>query len=388
MGTGFVQWKKIGEKLGMKAEIRDYRRFNLTDEKKGRQKGYPTRVMSHTGKVSSLCYAGEMEKWTNSVLSFFAAVALFCVKEKDVTYNKTTKPHNTCIYTCINEGLDFPKVTEKRLKEQVFGKNFDFKEYLNACRQAEAVDCDIDSAITVYDLQGDEAIYHIICNVFTKLYTNSRFSCLLLPDCKIKWKPEISEYASGTTFPVIVSPFSKKTRWVERNNGFFLETYVNKQWYVIDCAQIDWFTLFNESTSARRHYWAAGGEVVPYLICHTWEEIVEAVGHFGRDVLVRDMRTNLTNGYWFKFGPKAKVNVRRKGRRIAAKGNSSASSEYYEIMKREKEGYYTVTLDMKERKKAPSELPLPFTGAELNDLFELGNMCVEKMQDSKNETQT
>lgn len=378
MAYGRVDYTGLSEKLDMGVQIRLYHSFHLGDTAiKTKRRPKPSFIMSKNTKVGSLCTKGKNKDWTGNILTFFAAVALFCIKKEDVVYKKQTKSQDTHLSSCIHTDIiDFPE-SRKECLEEVFDTKFDFKKYMQACKQLDYVLCDIDSAIDVYKMQGDEALFHIICNVFTKTPTSNRFSCLLLPGCEMKWVPEVSEFASGTTFPVVVSPFSKELRWQERNNGFFLETCIDGEWYVLDCAQINWFTLYNESTTARKKFWAAGGEVVPYLVCYDWSEIVKAVGYFGRDVLVRDYRTDLLNGYWFKFGPKAKVGLRKKGNRFVGKQDTAVKQIYSQPLMGRSDGYYITTLDRKECRTARRKAEVPFTGSELNDLFELSNRCEE-----------
>lgn len=340
--------------------------------------GQPTvdNIINYEIKVGSFTHRALNNDISGRMLSFAAGVCLFCLNNRTKIEFDRDMPNNyTHLMAVIKDDFHFPINSESKIRK-IIKKKYDFKQFLEDLRDDKNLFCDIDSALFVYDLQGKDAIFHILCHVFTKFKRNIRFSCPLLLSCDIKKFPEISDYVSGTTFPVVVSPFSKKLRWQARNNGHFLETEIGGEWFVLDCAAVGHRTIAKESLSARKQFWAAGGDVVPYFVCDNWLDVVEAVGHFGTDVLVRDFRTDLFGGYWSKFGPNALIDVTQKNGKIGV--GRSYQTGIKVNWKTKEATNCTMDLSKKVRKKA-SRTPC-FGVDEVKDWFELGELCRTAMK--------
>lgn len=360
---GYVYEPRLWPKFG---KIEDYEFY--TDGA-----GQPIRdeIINYEIKVGSFMHRALNDDISGRMLSFAAGVCLFCLNNGvNLSFDRDMPNNYTHLMAVLRDDFHFPIKSEEKMQE-IKQKSFDFRGFLEDLRDDINLFCDVDSAIFVYDLQGDEAIFHILCHVFTKFKRNIRFSCPLLLSCDIKKFPEISDYVSGTTFPVVVSPFSKKLRWQARNNGHFLETEIGGEWFVLDCAAVGHHIVGKESLSARKQFWTVGGDVVPYFVCYNWLDVVEAVGHFGTDVLIRDFRTDLFGGYWSKFGPNALIDVTITRRKVGVgqKFNTGVKVDWYTNDKR------NCVLNLSgDIIKKESGQPC-FSVDEIKDWFELGALC-------------
>jgi len=375
MADSRLNFLEMADTLGYRYEPRIWPKFGKVGQYEfytdGSGKAMINQVINYEIKVGSFCHRALNDDLHGRMLSFAAGVCLFCLNNgAKLHFDRDMKGKDTHLMAVLRDNLHFP-VEEKERIQEIRQKKFDFREFLELLRDDDGLFCDIDSAIFAYDLQGDEAIFHILCHVFTKLNRNIHFSCPLLHNCSIKKFPEISNFVSGTTFPVIVSPFSSELRWQESNNGWFLETKLGDDWFVLDCVGVGQHIVAQESIMARKQFWGAGGEVVPYLICWNWLDIVEAVGHFNGDVLVRDGRTSLFDGYWSKFGPNALINVNQKNGKI---GIGKKFNTGIRVGWKTKEiSNCTMNLDGKLVRKS-GKTPI-FSLDETLDWFELGKLC-------------
>lgn len=366
---------KIGDQLGYQYEPRLWPKFGkvggyefYTD---GKGKASKEDIINYEIKVGSFMHRALQDNISGRMLSFAAGICLFCLNNGVKLHFDRDMPNNyTHLFAVIKDDFHFPIKSEEKMRK-IQGLNYDFEYFLECLKDDDKLSCDIDSALFVYDLQGDEAIFHILCHVFTKMGRKIQFSCPLLLSCDIKKFPEISDYVSGTTFPVVVSPFSKKLRWQARNNGHFLETEIGGEWFVLDCAAVGHFNVAKESLAERKQFWAVGGDVVPYFVCYNWLEVVEAVKYFGTDVLVRDYRTPLFEGYWSKFGPNALIEVTQKGGKI---GVGKKFNTGVRVNWKTKEPTNCVLTLSKQLKKKAGRTPC-FGVDEVKDWFELGELC-------------
>jgi len=317
------------------------------------------------------------QEWTEDVCSFHSGVILFCVDRDKVTFDEEKNGNHMVCANCISNGLHFPTNTEEAMLT-IWNMNLNFIDFLEHCKDFENnFDCDIDSCIEVYKLQGDEAIFGILCQLFWKYVTKSRFSCCLVPEINIKWLPKVDEFVSGTTFPAIVTPSVTDFRWVFRDNGWFLEAFFNGKWRVFDVAGIGNFALWKESTEARKQFWANGGEIVPFLVCWTWFDVVQAVGQFKSDVIIRDCRTTLCNQYWFLFGNNAKLVANSyKGKIQGRNGVKSSKIEKpFDCPSGPKQT--SVILSLNGEYHGLSGEKAIFNTDEIEDFFELNNLAQE-----------
>ena len=240
--------------------------------------------------------------------SLYNGILMFCLDYEKVSFEDKVK-RKDCELSRAVRTMSFPPSLEGEVIDAIdkVKKDWTFEEFLEGCRTNPYIVCDIDSALNVYKAQGDKAIFGILMQVFSRYDGINGFECRMIPEVDVVWYPKIDDFASGTTFPVFATPFSKKLRWQENENGTFLETCLGGEWYVLDCINAGHYFIATQSTSARSRYWAGGGLVAPYRICWNWQELIEASKDFGTDVLVRDFRTDLFGGYWHRFGLGAKL---------------------------------------------------------------------------------
>lgn len=211
----------------------------------------------------------------------------------------------------VVSGLQCPK----RLKNEIFEichAEYDFLDFISAASKLERTSFDEDSAISVYKLQGDRAIYPLLCQMFYSNRGIDNVRACLIDDLNIKLPIEISDYVSGCTFPVAVSPKISATKWDFNDNGWFLYGKFNKKWLVMDCVGVGRLNLSNYALTNRLNFLGAGGECLPYIICWNWGEIIEAQHYFGSELLIRDLKNTIFHHYWFNFGHNSLINVRFK----------------------------------------------------------------------------
>ena len=198
------------------------------------------------------------------------------------------------------------------LKDNIYdfvNQKFDFIAFLEACGRNEKLNFDLKSAISVYKLQGDAAIYPILCQIFYVNKGADYFHVQLIEGLPIDFPIEVSDYMSGCHFPVVVSPACSEFEWRENANGHFLYGRYGDDWGVLDVASVGRFNLSNYALANRLNYLGGGGVAVPYLVCSNWGDIIDAYHHFGGDLLIRDLKNDLFNHYWFVFGLNSRLNV-------------------------------------------------------------------------------
>ena len=201
------------------------------------------------------------------------------------------------------------------LKDKIYDichSEYDFLDFISAAHRLKKTNFDKESAISAYKLQGDAAIYPLLCQMF---YNNKGIDCLnlcLTPQLPVQLSVQVSNYASGCHFPVAVSPVVDGFEWVENQNGWFLYADYEGERCVLDVAGVGRVNLSNYALANRLNYLGGGGKTVPYLICWNWGDIIDAYHYFDSDLLVRDLKNDLFTNYWFIFGPESLINVRFK----------------------------------------------------------------------------
>ena len=211
----------------------------------------------------------------------------------------------------ISRLVDNLKAPE-HLKDQILDfvrQDFDFLAFLEACGRNEKLNFDLNSAISVYKLQGDQAIYPILCQIFYVNKGIDKLTVQLINDLPIDFPVDVSNYVSGCNFPVLVSPSVSEFKWENNQNGHFLYGFYNDSWLCMDVMSSGSMNLSNYALADRINYLSAGGQSLPYVVCWNWEEIIEAVRHFRQKVIIRDMRNTIFNHYWFNFGLDSYINV-------------------------------------------------------------------------------
>ena len=264
----------------------------------------------------------------------------------------------------------------KHLKDEIIAftqQKFDFLAFLEACGRNKKLNFDVDSAISVYKLQGDKAIYPILCQIF---YVNKGIDSLnvcLINDISIDFSIKISRYVSGVNFPVVVSPSVSKMQWKENQNGWFLYGFYGNSWYCMDVAGVGRMNLSNYALNNRINYLSGGGQCLPYVICWNWLEIIEAVRHFNQKVLIRDMRNTLFENYWFNFGLDSYINVEFTNNAINDRSDYEIIVDVQHNIPTGKKQYITVQLDGKFVKYCDKS-DICYSKSEVYDWFELSQL--------------
>lgn len=292
-----------------------------------------------------------------------------------ITYYETDKRCHQLSTNKMCEELRFPlKYRDKLLK--IFTMDLNFEDYLRSCATLDKINFDLDSAISVYRMQGDEAIFSILMQIFYQQAERPLIYVALTPGIPIKWTPKVDSYVSGTSFPVVVTPFSNKFRWVENDEGWFLlDEYGN----VIDCAGVGLYGCFRDHLANRLSFTSRVGQISeqPYIICWTWKEIVDALGFFKtRNVLIRRLNEDLMNGHWFKFGldglivlyisKGGHVSSRKNGRQI----HGIHIAGQFNVVKEK----FICSISGELKGSAISE-DVVWSNEEIKDWFVLGEMC-------------
>lgn len=212
----------------------------------------------------------------------------------------------------INKVVSAQKCPEK-YRDQIYEichSKYNFEDFISAASKLERTNFDEKSALSVYKLQGDAAIYPLLCQMFYNNKGIEQLSPCLINNIPINFNIEVSQYLSGCYFPVMVSPVSDEFKWEENDNGHFLYCKIDDNWLVLDVVNVGRFNLSNYALANRLNYLGGGGVAVPYLICWNWADIVDAYHYFGGDLLVRDLKNDIFNNYWFIFGKNSLLNVK------------------------------------------------------------------------------
>lgn len=190
---------------------------------------------------------------------------------------------------------------------------YDFEAFVRAAAMNDELSFDPDSIIAVYRLQGDAAIFQLLCQMFYINRGVERLNACLIDGLIVDLPVDVSDYFSGCVFPVIVSPKVDEFKWDMNVYGWFLYGKYDDEWRVVDTAGVGRVVLANHPLNNRLNYLSGGGEVLPYLVCWNWGDIIEAYHYFDSDLLVRDLRNTLFDHYWFNFGPDSKICIRSRG---------------------------------------------------------------------------
>ena len=267
----------------------------------------------------------------------------------------------------------------ERFKDEIYEichSNYDFLSFLEACGRNSKLNFDLKSAISVYKLQGDASIYSILCQIF---YINKGIDDLnvqLVERLPVQLPVQVSNYLSGCNFPVVVSPNVTNFVWKNNQNGHFLYAEYGDERLVLDVAGCGSVNLSNYALANRLNYLGGGGKCVPYLICWNWGEVVDAYHHFGGDLLIRDLKNDLFNHYWFVFGPESLLNVRFRGDFINLQKNCLVKPNFNpNLISVDKYGIsYILTNLMGDFVDYCEKKDVFYSDSEIFDWFELGRM--------------
>lgn len=315
-------------------------------------------------KVIKLAKNGDFDE----ISGFYPAIFLFFGKKFIKKVDFSDKSGRNRISRLI-DNLKGPA----HLKDEIFEfleQKFDFLEFLKACGRNESLNFDLDSAISVYTLQGDQAIFPILCQIFYVNKGIKKLTVQLIDDLPINLPVEIDDYVSGCNFPVLVSPLVSEFKWDSNNNGRFLYAFYNDSWLCMDVVSSGSLNLSNYALANRINYLSAGGQSLPYVVCWNWLEVVEAVRQFNGKSLIRDMRNTIFDHYWFNFSSDSLINVEFQNNLINYRSDYEIAVDLgYDIPTSQKQ-YITVQLDGKFIKYCDRS-DVCFSKSEVYDWFEL-----------------
>ena len=320
------------------------------------------------------------EKRKNTICFYLAIIKFFLPKIKDqITFKKFEEGEDHVKTRACCDRMIFPDWAEEKL-EEMWEIEYSFEDFIVDAYHIPTTFFDLQSALDVYHLQGDAGMYNVLVQMFTVHTKDLREHIRITPELPILRKPEISKYASGCTFPVSVSPYFKKVDWIRTEKGIFL---VNEKGQAVDCGWIGESDLLYETLDDRLKFIAQyhdGG--VPHVTCYNWLDVVEAVGMFQGDVLVRPMSEDLLHGCWNKFGPKSlivgwlKDDIfalnRRKDYKSFRIPNADFGGPKYQLG--------GLSLDRKSFTFNIGNEKRVWRYTEIEDWFELGDLCIEAIE--------
>ena len=333
--------------------------------------------MNTCRRLYSTLYQFRKGNWYNNG-SFFAGLMAFCYEK--IQHKLTFKPFEmkkTIVSTrkCC-ESLVFPDWAEQMLYD-IWDSNPSFEDFLKVLDRNPILNFDLETSTNIYRLQGDDAIFGILCQIFTIHHQRAKINVKLIPDLPITNMPNISNFVSGVFFPVVVTKFSDRLVWEENEDGYFL---IDEYGAAIDCARVGEYTCANDPLFNRLGFVYRSGRVNhTWRICWNWGEIVEAVKYYGGDVLVRGLSETFLRSDWRKFGPNGLLVVNNYNGQIGGIRNTHKTTNRFKPVRNmkmdvKKSGKYVINLKG-EVVDVPPEGHVIYTNAELEDWFELGFLC-------------
>lgn len=318
-------------------------------------------------KVIKLAEKGDFDE----ISGFYVAIFLFFGEKfiEKVDFSDGTK--NNRISRLV-DGLKGPAHLEDRIKKFI-KQDFDFLSFIRACGRNKNLHFDVDSAISVYRLQGDDAIFPLLCQMFYVNNACDNFGVSLISDLSIELPIDVSNYVSGCSFPVIVSPAVEQFKCEETQDGWFLYGKYKNKWLCVDVFGVGRTVLANNPLSNRINYIGAGGQSLPYLICWNWKEIIDAYHFFNSKLLIRDLKNTIFDHYWFNFGPKSLINVEFRNNLVNFRSNYQVAIDLQYDLPTAKKQYITVQLDGKFIKYCDKK-DICYSKSEVFDWFELANL--------------
>ena len=279
-------------------------------KKKGAAQGIFTPGIGNEVSINQVYQKLQNDDFSD-IAGFYVAILCFF---GDILYEKLDFvekiPKNS-----INKVVSAQQCPEKYAEaiDEICHSDYDFIDFIKAAAKLEKTNFDENSAISVYKLQGDDAIYPLLCQMFYQNKGANRISPCLISQLPVQLTMQVSNYLSGCHFPVAVSPAVDNFEWQENQNGWFLYADYKGEKRVLDVAGVGNVNLSNYALTNRLNYLGGGGEAIPYLICWNWGDIIEAYHYFDSDLLIRDLKNDLFANYWFVFGPESLINVRFRG---------------------------------------------------------------------------
>lgn len=308
--------------------------------------------------------------------SLYAGLIAFCLKycKDEISYYEDNRGKNLVSVSRCCEELKFPTWCRERL-EKIFTLTPSLENFLHNFDDVPQVDFDVDAALMVYKMQGEKAIFSILMQLFFRYRYVTGTTANLVPELPIIWTPEVSDFVNGTTFPVVATKFSNDLKWEKNDEGFFLFDEFDNP---IDCACVGSFSLFNTNLGNRLSFLERSGVCPNYVICWSWGDLVNAVGQFNGDILVRNLSGKFYG--WFKFGLEGKMAVwTEDGYVYSKKGNKRIPN--LRIMSYPGEGRWTAIINLAgERVDDKLDEEVVWNWEEMCDWLELGKWCKEKLK--------
>lgn len=374
-----INIKKIGELIDEEPYHMNWFNYDLTGgfggvmkkmDKPNRNKGSIVQGINKDISVQKVMKLAKNDDF-DEIAGFYPAIFLFFGKKFIDKVDFCDKSGNNRISRLI-DSLKGPSHLESDIREFV-KQNFDFITFLEACGRNEKLNFDVNSAISTYKLQGDGAIFPILCQIFYVNKFCDGVSVCLIDDLPINLPIEVSNYLSGCHFPVAVSPSISDFKWENTPNGHFLYGKYGDEWLVLDVVGAGNVNLSNYALTNRLNYLGGGGKCVPYIICWNWGEIIDAYHHFGSDLLIRDLKNTIFNHYWFNFGPNSLINVEFENNMINGRKSDAFSSPMPISLPTGQRLYVTLYLNGDFYCYCEKQ-DICFSNNEIRDWFELGAM--------------
>ena len=305
--------------------------------------------------------------------SLFIALLVFCMEDvrDKITYVEMDKSmYAVQIRKCV-ENLTFPWWA-KDIIESIWDAKPSFIDYLKVLHEVPRLNFDLDSAISVFLMQGSDAIFGILMQIYTIYHNNMSVRIKLIPQLPIIGVPEVSDFVSGVFFPVVVTKFSKDLHWEENDDGSFL---IDEFGAAIDCAKSGNYTCVDDPLFNRLGFVYRSKRVNhTWRICENWGEIVDAARYYGCDVLVRGLSESFLNADWHRFGAGGLVVVSTFHGKVGGKGYAWRKT-YQELktpyVDAKKDGKCIVSLSGEVIDMDCDDDPICYTCSELEDWFEL-----------------
>lgn len=320
------------------------------------------------------------EKWDDCV-SFYCGLLVFCLKKKQRSFKfvKDNEVPNTRSLSSCLKNKKFPISYRDKIKK-IWKNKYSFQDFIVAASKLPYNKFDVKSALEVYELQGDKAIFSILSQMFWHGSRGRPFNIVLTPELPISKKFEPSKFVSGVVFPCVVSKYPKKITNEFINDGWFL---LDDNGLILDCVGVGQYNLWQEPLSTRLGYLGRGG-ISTGLICWCWGDIVKAVGHYKGDVLVRSLNEPLLQANWHKFGPHGKVSVIVNGTKIYTQKNRNKPITNKRIKDRNRMGYEVREMMLNGTVLGrTTEKEIVYSQEELEDWFELAELCKKELKKKK-----
>lgn len=344
-------------------------------KKKGAAQGIFTPGISHNVSILQV-YKKLQNNDFSEIAGFYVAILCFFGEKFYENIDFVEKiPKNS-----INKVVSAQKCPQK-YQNQIFEichSDYDFIDFIEAAAKLEKTNFDPKSAISVYKMQKKTAIYPLLCQMFYSNKGIDQLSPSLINEIPVQLPIQVSDYLSGCNFPVVVSPSVSEFSWHENQNGHFLYGKYKEKWLVVDVVGVGRMNLSNYPLTNRLNYIGGGGECLPYLVCWNWQDIIDAYHHFNTNLLVRDLKNDIFNHYWFNFGKNSLINVRYTEGHINIDKDFQVQPSFAQSLisvDKNKRAYLTVKLNG-DFVNYCDKKDVFYSDSEVFDWFELGNMII------------